>query len=129
MGLRALILRRDPVCVECHRAPSAVADHIADHEGNLELFFDEKNVRGICKACHDRKTGMEHGFHRKPRQTYLSSDRVFDPLPEDTVKPISERVGADGGIVTEHADKRTGTQKWLDELGEKYAREDAAKKR
>src|SRR5258707_6688411 len=50
-GLRLAVLRRDPVCVECKTAPSTVADHIVDHKGNVTLFFDFKNLRGLCAPC------------------------------------------------------------------------------
>ncbi len=60
--LHDFILARDPICKVCDRAPSKVADHIRDHKGNNNLFFDRNNLRGVCKPCHDSKTGKEHGF-------------------------------------------------------------------
>ena len=65
--LRPAILRRDPICSECHRYPSTVADHIKDHRGDLVMFFDPKNCRGVCASCHDHKTGTEHGGNRAPQ--------------------------------------------------------------
>jgi 5-methylcytosine-specific restriction endonuclease McrA len=41
--------------------PSTIADHVKDHRGDIKLFFDPNNVRGVCKPCHDRKTGSMHG--------------------------------------------------------------------
>lgn len=68
--LRMLILLRDPICTDgcvCQlRNPSTVADHIKDHRGNEKMFWDEKNIRGVCKPCHDFKTGSQHGSDRKP---------------------------------------------------------------
>jgi hypothetical protein len=70
-GLRLWTLRRDPICTcdlkNCHgdgpcRRPSAHADHKIDHMGNAALFFDRENVHGLCEFCHNRKTGLEHGF-------------------------------------------------------------------
>lgn len=60
-GLRLVILRRDPVCTACGTAPSTVADHIKDHRGDLKLFYSPENVRGVCKPCHDKKTGSMYG--------------------------------------------------------------------
>src|SRR5882762_6982914 len=59
-GLRACILRRDPICKQCGRNPSTIADHKIDHRGNEVLFWNANNLRGICKECHDVKTGLEH---------------------------------------------------------------------
>lgn len=63
-GLRATILRRDPLCKlqlsETCKArggnPSSVADHIIDHQGNERLFWDPKNLQGVCSDCHAIKT-------------------------------------------------------------------------
>lgn len=59
--LRLLILRRDPICTKCNRNPSTVADHIHDHKGDLQLFYDVNNLHGLCKPCHDEKTGSTFG--------------------------------------------------------------------
>ncbi len=67
-GLRAFILRRDPVCVICDRNPSTIADHIKDHKGNWDLFRDDKNIRGVCKACHDERTARESGGFGNPHR-------------------------------------------------------------
>lgn len=67
--LRRVILRRDPLCKLCkdqqRPRPSTVADHIHDHKGDSKLFFDPNNLRGVCKPCHDERTGGEHGFQSK----------------------------------------------------------------
>jgi 5-methylcytosine-specific restriction protein A len=60
-GLRAACLRKYPICVKCNRNPSVVADHKIDHRGNPILFYDFENLQGLCKGCHDEKTGSEHG--------------------------------------------------------------------
>jgi 5-methylcytosine-specific restriction protein A len=60
-GLRAFILRRDPLCVDClliqRDTPSREADHEIPHRGDPVLFWDPLNLRGRCKPCHTRKTG------------------------------------------------------------------------
>jgi 5-methylcytosine-specific restriction endonuclease McrA len=67
---------RDPfckigLCVKRFGAPAAseVSDHIIpareyiDQRGGDEsAFFDESNLQGACKACHDAKTARECGF-------------------------------------------------------------------
>lgn len=69
------VLRRDPICTECHRNPSTVADHIVDHRGDEKLFWAMDNLAGKCADCHNKKTGTEHGFKRRdnlpPRQTAI----------------------------------------------------------
>lgn len=66
-GMRRFILNRDPVCVECNKRASTIADHVRDHRGDLRLFMDPLNIRGICKPCHDAKTGSQHGSNRTPQ--------------------------------------------------------------
>jgi 5-methylcytosine-specific restriction protein A len=55
--LRARILERDPVCTVCEAAPSTQVDHrIPKHRGGDD---SDGNLRGVCRRCHDRKTGQE----------------------------------------------------------------------
>lgn len=60
-NLRTIVLARDPICTECHRAASTVADHKIPHKGVWALFVDLLNLRGVCKACHDKKTATFDG--------------------------------------------------------------------
>lgn len=89
-GLRALILRRDPVCMECKRRPSEIADHIQDHRGDQILFWSPKNLRGLCKLCHDAKTGTMHGVgDRTPAKQGLIAGKVVDYAPNTPeIKPV-----------------------------------------
>ena len=50
-----------PLCAQHGGDASEVADHIKDHKGDLNLFFDMSNLQGVCKPCHDRKTGLTRG--------------------------------------------------------------------
>lgn len=59
--LRIFILNRDPLCKICGREGSYVADHIRDHKGDPKLFYDPENLQGVCKPCHDKKTGETRG--------------------------------------------------------------------
>lgn len=52
-----VIQTKHPYCNICHRQPSTVADHINDHKGNPVLFYSGDNLQGLCKPCHDIKTG------------------------------------------------------------------------
>lgn len=77
-NLRTLVLARDPICKECNRNPSTVADHIKPHKGVWSLFVDMNNLAGKCKPCHDKKTATEDGgFGSEPKN-------------ENTPAPIGE---------------------------------------
>jgi 5-methylcytosine-specific restriction protein A len=60
------IIARDPICRECGREPSSLADHavpadlyIAQNGGDLEYFFDYGNLQGLGQACHAKKTARD----------------------------------------------------------------------
>ena len=57
---RRIILSRQPLCVHCleHNitTPAIDVDHIIDHKGDTKLFYDIKNLQGLCKRCHADKT-------------------------------------------------------------------------
>jgi 5-methylcytosine-specific restriction protein A len=62
------------ICQICGRPASprhmdphaAVADHIKDHKGSAELFFDLDNIRTLGKSCHDRHAQRQaHGTMRQ----------------------------------------------------------------
>lgn len=59
--LRAMILRRDPICVMCRQAPSTDVDHVvAKAKGGTD---EASNLAGLCHACHSRKTAtVDSGF-------------------------------------------------------------------
>jgi 5-methylcytosine-specific restriction protein A len=59
---RPAVLKRDPICVICHKAPSTVADH---HPlTRRELLAVGKNPndpqygRGLCTTCDHRQSGQ-----------------------------------------------------------------------
>ena len=60
-SIRNLILKRNPLCVNCFSTgkltPATVVDHIEPHRGNYELFIDTKNLQSLCVNCHNEKTG------------------------------------------------------------------------
>ena len=66
---RRIIILRDIVCRKCLRAFSTEADHVIparlwvkQHGGDLSTFFDESNLKGLCKPCHSAKTAREVGW-------------------------------------------------------------------
>lgn len=62
-------LAKHPLCVDCLRdgrtTAATVVDHIIDHKGDKELFWDSENWQPLCKTHHDRKTVRENGFQRR----------------------------------------------------------------
>ena len=64
---RKIMLARQPLCVHCllhnHSTPSIDVDHIIDHRGDHDLFYDINNLQCLCKRCHSRKTNGAGGSH------------------------------------------------------------------
>ena len=58
---RVLYLMANPFCVVkgCGKR-STVVDHIHDHKGDINKFWDENNHQAMCKICHDTKTAREN---------------------------------------------------------------------
>jgi 5-methylcytosine-specific restriction protein A len=61
-ALRAIVLREEPICRLCSKTPSTIVDHIEPRQARPDLALVRGNLRGLCKSCHDRRTGSEHGF-------------------------------------------------------------------
>ena len=59
---RKMFLAEHPVCVECGRA-AVVCDHIKDHMGDYDAFWDPTNHQPLCKSCHDSKTAKTRGWN------------------------------------------------------------------
>ena len=64
--LRQAIFFRDPICTECKQWISEVVDHriparqwIKQHDGDMNSFFDEGNLFGLCIICHNSKSARE----------------------------------------------------------------------
>ena len=51
------------LCVMCaaegRYTKATVVDHIKPHRGDRYLFWDRANWQPLCKAHHDKKTGLE----------------------------------------------------------------------
>jgi 5-methylcytosine-specific restriction protein A len=59
---RLVFLSRNPLCRPCSRknptrlTPATVVDHIVDHKGDQQVFWDESNWQPSCQPCHDART-------------------------------------------------------------------------
>jgi 5-methylcytosine-specific restriction protein A len=60
------VISLEPICRECRREPSSLADHVipsqqyvAQHDGDTEYFFDYDNLQGLGKQCHAKKTARD----------------------------------------------------------------------
>jgi 5-methylcytosine-specific restriction enzyme A len=63
-NVRATVLARDPICVECNRAASAECDHIERaiqivKKYGVKEFFNPERLQALCKRCHSSKTAEE----------------------------------------------------------------------
>jgi 5-methylcytosine-specific restriction enzyme A len=58
LKLRAIVLRRDPVCRICGQEASTDADHIIPIRAGGAKWLPE-NLQGLCHACHTKKTRRE----------------------------------------------------------------------
>jgi 5-methylcytosine-specific restriction protein A len=59
--LRADVLAADPLCADCQRARrlrlATEVHHRHRHGGDLEKFYDRAGLEGLCRSCHQHKTG------------------------------------------------------------------------
>lgn len=62
-------LATHPFCVACYKkgilTKATETDHIIPHKGNIELFYDFKNLQALCKSCHSKKTNREDIIRHK----------------------------------------------------------------
>lgn len=66
--VRKNVLARDRICVRCRQWAAEEADHaiparkyVRLHGGDMNRFYDESNLQGLCKPCHSSKTATEDG--------------------------------------------------------------------
>lgn len=56
-ALRAQVMAIQPLCKMCEQVgkveSTAVVDHIKPHKGDPVLFWDWRNLQGLCAPCHD----------------------------------------------------------------------------
>lgn len=62
-------LATHPFCVACYKkgimAKATETDHIIPHRGNIDLFYDVRNLQALCKSCHAKKTKNEDNIRYK----------------------------------------------------------------
>ena len=61
---RKQYLAEHPYCINydtCHNL-ATVVDHIIDHEGDYQRFWEHTNHQPMCKQCHDKKTASTKGW-------------------------------------------------------------------
>ena len=67
--LSKVFLATHPFCVSCYKkgilTKSTETDHIIPHKGNIELFYDVRNLQALCKSCHSKKTNSEDTIRHK----------------------------------------------------------------
>ena len=69
--LRVLVLREQPICADCQRAPAWHVDHIkAKTKGGDD---SRENLVGLCASCHSKKTVRVDGALRRPLPRFLKS--------------------------------------------------------
>jgi 5-methylcytosine-specific restriction enzyme A len=71
-ALRTQVLAEERICAgeggqPCGR-PTVDVDHIRPHEGDAALFWNRRNLRGKCHACHSAKTAREREDRRAGRR-------------------------------------------------------------
>jgi 5-methylcytosine-specific restriction endonuclease McrA len=67
--------------------PAQEADHIVRHGGNLQAFWDPKNLQSLCRACHEAKSADEEGHKRRG----FSLDVDGDGYALDPAHPSNRR--------------------------------------
>ena len=69
--IRAEQLRREPLCRECKKEGQITAANVVDHIDQDTFNNDSSNLASLCRAHHDRKTGLETGFGSEIRNAKL----------------------------------------------------------
>ena len=79
-NLRASVLSEEPLCRMCDQqgrvTAATIVDHIKEHKGNRELFFDRENLQPLCATCHSGRKRMQdrHGYSAACDQDGLPLD-------------------------------------------------------
>ena len=67
--LRAHVLREEPFCRLCG-SPATVVDHLEHGPQWRDKFFERRNLRGLCKPCHDRRSARDRHLMRTVRNNF-----------------------------------------------------------
>jgi 5-methylcytosine-specific restriction protein A len=73
--LRTLVLAEEPLCSICLVASATEVDHIIPHKGDDYLFWLRKNLQGLCKSCHSKKTAAEDGGFGNRQKPHVREHR------------------------------------------------------
>ena len=57
--LRLSVLKSQPICARCKRAPANVVHHIIEARKKPELQLDRNNLEALCSTCHNRESQKE----------------------------------------------------------------------
>lgn len=84
---RARFLNANPLCVMCEQrrgmiVPATIVDHVIEHKGDYELFWDQNNWQALCATCHSgvKRVQDHHGY---------SQSCGVDGLPSDPQHPFN----------------------------------------
>ena len=59
---RRMFLSEYPICAECGRE-ATICDHVRDHDGDWDTFWDPANHQPLCARCHNQKTAKTRGWN------------------------------------------------------------------
>jgi 5-methylcytosine-specific restriction enzyme A len=63
-----LYLKEHPLCIMCKQlgrdVRATVVDHVIEHKGDYDLFWNEGNWQSLCATCHSGRKRMQdrHGY-------------------------------------------------------------------
>lgn len=89
--LRKYKLSDSPLCEQCGKSARDAnmettlhIDHIIEHEGNTDLFYNFDNLQTLCDACHASKTA-EANHYKKVKKTVsdITVHIFIDPKNND----------------------------------------------
>lgn len=90
---RKQFLSEHPLCSDPwsvhgkHLVAAWVVDHWEPHRGNFDKFWDQRLWRGLCRACNNRKTAIDHGW----------SSEVLPPIPPARKQTLAGNKGVGEG--------------------------------
>lgn len=81
---RSRHLSEHPLCAMCDRQgitkPANTVDHVVEHHGDYDLFWDPSNWQSLCASCHS-------GIKRVQENRGYSAAAGADGLPIDSRHP------------------------------------------
>ena len=78
-----------PLCVLCDRqgitTAASIVDHIQEHKGDYDLFWDANNWQSLCASCHS-------GIKRMQENYGYSQAADVDGIPLDVNHPWNKQL-------------------------------------